>query len=96
MKFTTSDCLVAIDKFWPDFRHAYANLHKQKWRRDIKIKNEQGRWVRYFTAFEDQHPIGGYNQTWLKVTETDIDLVVSHLSDTDRAFLRAKYSFYNF
>ena len=84
----------SIDKFWPGFRHAYASLGKQKWKRDIKIKNEQGQWVRYFTAFEDLEPGGGYNETWLNVTETG--LVVSHLSDADRAVLRTKYSFYNF
>ena len=96
MKITNNDCLVAIDKFWPDFRHSYASLGKQKWRRDLKIKNEQGQWLRYYTAFEDKTATGGgHRHTWLTVTETETGLVVSHLSDADRDFLRVKWPFYN-
>ena len=92
MKITTADCLVAIDKFWPDFIHAYADLGKQKWKRESKIKNEQGQWVRFFDAFEDRTPNGGYVQTWLKVTETETGLVVSHVTDIDCALLASKAS----
>lgn len=91
MKITSADCRIAIDQYWPDFKHAYADLRKQQWKRDIKVKNEQGQWIRYFNAFEDQTPTYGYVETWLAVIETESGLVVRHLNDDDRAFLHTKY-----